>query len=359
MALLERNPAPSTPDERPDTHSVIVRARLLRRSRAILVTSCLAAVAFVLFVGTMMIGSFSVNPWQVVAATFGFPETPGIDYVVRDLRLPTASTALAVGLAMGLSGIIFQRLLANPLASPDFVGVSSGASFFAVGSIVVLNLQGQWVALAALLGALTAALLVYLLAWRDGITGYRFILIGIGVSQFFLAGTGWVLSRADVYNAREAMTWLVGSVGQAGDTELTVLLWSLAIVLPVVLLMSRQLATLELGDDTAKALGVRVELMRITLLLTGVVLIALATATAGPMAFVALIAGPIASRLVGAGSSALVAAAFVGASIVLLADLVAAHALPAQLPTGVVTGAIGAPYLIWLLVSVNREGRGG
>ena len=124
-------------------------------------------------------------------------------------------------------------------------------------------------------------------------------------------------------------------------------------------LMTRQLAALELGDDTAKALGVRVEAMRLALMLTAVVLIALATAVAGPMAFVALIAGPIATRLVGAGSSALLAAAFVGASIVLAADLVAQHALPAQLPTGVVTGAIGAPYLIWLLVSVNREGRGG
>ncbi|RYJ01413.1 MAG: hypothetical protein EON52_21525, partial [Actinomycetales bacterium] len=195
--------------------------------------------------------------------------------------------------------------------------------------------------------------------WRDGITGYRFILIGIGVSQFFLAGSGYVLSRANQYNAREAMTWLVGAVGQAGDTELRVLFLSLAVVLPAVFLMTRQLAALELGDDTAKALGVRVETMRLALMLTAVVLIALATAVAGPMAFVALIAGPIASRLVGAGSSALLAAAFVGASIVLAADLVAQHALPAQLPTGVVTGAIGAPYLIWLLVSVNREGRGG
>lgn len=358
MAVIERDPAPQTTETR-DTHSVIVRARLLRRSRTVGVTLVLAAIAFALFVGTMMIGSFTVTPWQVVKATFGFETDGGINYVVRDLRLPTAATALAVGLAMGLSGIIFQRLLSNPLASPDFVGVSSGASFFAVGSIVILNFQGELVSVAALIGALLAALLVYVLAWRDGITGYRFILIGIGVSQFFLAGSGYVLSRANVYNAREAMTWLVGAVGQAGDTELRVLLVSLAVVLPVVFVLSRQLSALELGDDTAKALGARVELMRVSLMLTAVVLIALATATAGPMAFVALIAGPIAARLVGSGSSALLAAAFVGAIIVLTADLVAQHALPSQLPTGVITGAIGAPYLIWLLVSVNREGRGG
>lgn len=358
MAVIEREPAPSTP-ETPDTRSVINRVRLLRRGRTISVTLVLGAVAFALFVGTMMIGSFAVSPWQVILATFGFETDPGVEYVVREVRLATAATALGTGLAMGLAGIIFQRLLANPLASPDFVGVSAGASFFAVSSIVAFNLQGEMVSVAALVGALVAALLVYLLAWRDGITGYRFILIGIGVSQFFLAGSGFVLSRANQYNAREAMTWLVGAVGQAGDTELRVLFLSLAVVLPVVFLMTRQLAALELGDDTAKALGVRVEVMRLALMLTAVILIALATAVAGPMAFVALIAGPIATRLVGAGSSALLAAAFVGASIVLAADLVAQHALPAQLPTGVVTGAIGAPYLIWLLVSVNREGRGG
>ncbi len=339
--------------------SQFAHVRLRQRARATSVTLVLAAIVFALFVGTMMIGSYGMTPWEVISSTFGFSADPGIDYVIHEVRLPTAATALGVGLAMGLAGIIFQRLLANPLASPDFVGVASGAGMFAIVAIVILGLSGLAVSGAALAGAVTAAVLVYLLAWRDGVTGYRFILIGIGLNQFFIAGTGYVLSRSTEYNAREAMTWLIGGVGQAGEVELQLLLVTLAIVLPVVFVLTRQLSTIELGDDTATALGVRVELMRVALMITAVLLVGFATATAGPMAFVALIAGPIASRLVGAGSSALLAAAFVGAIIVLAADLVAVHALPSQLPTGVVTGAIGAPYLLWLLITVNREGRGG
>ncbi|MFT4187421.1 MAG: iron ABC transporter permease [Aeromicrobium sp.] len=339
--------------------AVVARVRRRRRVRALVTTTTLTALVVTLFIVTLSIGSMPLSAGQIVGALVGLDTGPGVDYVVRDLRLPTAATALGVGLAMGLSGIVFQRLLANPLASPDFVGVSAGASFAAVLAIVVLGLAGPWVCLAALVGAVTAATLIYLLAWRDGVSGYRFILVGIGVLQFFTAGSGYVLSRATRYEAREAMTWMVGGVGQAGAFELRLLWVGIALVVPVVLVLTRHLATLELGDDTATALGAPVQAMRLALTLAAVALVALATATAGPMAFVALIAGPIALRLVGVGGPALPASALVGAVIVLTADLVAVHAFPAQLPTGVVTGAIGAPYLIWLLVSTNREGRGG
>jgi iron complex transport system permease protein len=277
---------------------------------------------------------------------------------VRDLRLPTASAGLAVGVALGISGIVFQKLLGNPLASPDFVGVSSGASLFAVTAIVVFNGSSAAISGSALLGALLSALLIYVLAWRDGISGYRFILIGIAVSEFMLSIVGYVISRAELYEAREAMTWLVGSVGQSGTGELRTLLLGLVVIIPIALVLERPLRTLELGDDTAKALGSRVELNRLALIALSIILIGFATAVAGPIMFVALIAGPIAQRLTGP-SGGILAAGMVGAIIVLGADLIGSQVLPTSLPTGVVTGITGAPYLIWLLATVNREGRGG
>jgi iron complex transport system permease protein len=333
--------------------------RRRRRRRGVVVTTLLAALAFALFVLTMMVGSYVMSPWDVIASTFHLADDPAVDFIVRELRLPVATTALAVGVALGVSGIIFQTLLANPLASPDFVGVSSGASLFAIGAIVLFQTSGLGIPAAALAGALTSAVLIYMLAWRRGISGYRFILIGIAVSQFMYSIVGYVIARADIYEAREGMTWLVGSVGQAGTTELRVLLAGVVLLVPLALLLDRPLRVLELGDDTAKALGARVELTRLALLAISVVLIAFATAVAGPIMFVALIAGPIARRLFGAAPGGLLAAGFAGAVIVLSADLVAQHVMPVGLPTGVISGAVGAPYLIWLLITVNKEGRGG
>jgi iron complex transport system permease protein len=333
--------------------------RSTRRRRTLVVTSVLGAGAFALFVVTMMIGSYPLGPWEVIASTFHLEADPAIDFVVRELRLPTAATGLGVGLALGVSGLVFQRLLANPLASPDFVGVSSGASLFAVSSIILFNAGSAGISVAALAGALVSAGLVYVLAWRDGISGYRFILIGIGISEFMFAIVGYMVAKADIYDAREALTWLVGSVGQAGQGELRVLLVAVAVLLPVAILLDRSLRALELGDDAATALGVRVEVSRLALIAVSIALIAFATAAAGPIMFVALVAGPIARRLLGTTSGGILAAAFVGAIIVLASDLVAEHLLPVALPTGVVTGAVGAPYLIWLLATANREGRGG
>ena len=326
--------------------------------RARLVTSTIAGVALALFVVTLSFGSYRVPIDEVVVSVLHLRDVPAVDFVVRGLRMPTALTGLFAGVALGLAGAIFQRLLGNPLASPDFVGVSQGASLAAVAGLTTVDLGGTGISLAAFVGAMAGALAVYLLAWRDGITGYRFILVGIGVAEFFTACIGYVLSHADVYEARAAMTWLMGSVGQAGHGEVRALVVTVLVALPGVLLLQRQLGVLALGDDVAKALGARVEVARLALLGLAIVLVAVATAAAGPIAFVALMSGPIAARLLGPAQS-LLAAGFVGGAVTLAADLVAQHALPVALPTGVVTGAVGAPYLVWLLVTVNRRGAGG
>jgi iron complex transport system permease protein len=338
---------------------VVVTGRRARRTRASAVTLALALVAFALFILTMMVGSFYVPAWDVITSAFHLRDDPSVDFIVRDLRLPTATAALAVGFALGVSGLLFQKLLGNPLASPDFVGISSGASMFAVSSIILFGAGSSMISASALAGALISAAIIYLLAWRDGISGYRFVLIGIGLSQFMLSIIGYLVARAELYEARQAMTWLVGTVGQAGSTELRVLLVALLVLIPVTFVLQRPLRVLELGDDTAKALGAHVELSRLALIAVAIVLIGFATAVAGPIMFVALIAGPIAQRIVGHSGGGIVAAGLVGSIIVLGADLVALHVVPVDLPTGVITGIIGAPYLIWLLATVNREGRGG
>lgn len=330
-----------------------------RRGRAVGVCLGLAAIAFALFVLTMMVGSYFVSALDVITSVTHLSDRPAIDFIVRDLRLPRALAAVSVGLALGVSGTIFQQLLANPLASPDFIGISSGASLAAVSGIVVFHAGGLSVSMLALVGALLSALLIYLIAWRDGVSGYRLILVGIGVSQFMLALVTYLIARAELYDARAAMRWLIGSIGQSGNLELWILLVALVVLLPVALLLSRPLGVLELGDDTARMLGSRVELSRLGLIAVSIALLAFATAVAGPIAFVALVAGPIARRILGPAGGGILAAALVGAVVVLVADFASQHLLPASLPTGVVTGAIGAPYLIWILVTVNREGRGG
>ncbi|GAA1646117.1 FecCD family ABC transporter permease [Actinoplanes couchii] len=337
-----------------------LRATRRRRGlRSVTVTTALAAVAAGLFVFTMMAGSMRLTATEVVMSVLHLRTDPSVDFVVLGLRLPTALTGLTVGLALGASGTIFQQLLRNPLASPDFVGITSGAGLAAITGIVLLHLGGLWISGLALAGALVAATIMYLLAWRDGVSGYRFILIGIGVAVFLDGLIGYMLTRAQLFEARQAMHWLTGSVGQADTHELQLLSYALLVLLPLAVLLQRQLRALELGDDTARALGTRTEASRAALLAVAVILVALAVAVAGPIVFVALIAGPVANRLLGPAAGGIAAAALTGAALLLTADLVAVHLMPTPLPTGVVTGAVGAPYLLWLLATTNRRGAGG
>jgi iron complex transport system permease protein len=312
-----------------------------------------------MFVLAMMLGSVRLTPADVLGSLFGVVDNPGVDFVVLELRFPQTAAAAAVGLALGVAGTLFQQLLRNPLASPDFVGVSSGASVAAVAGIVVYDFQGVGIPTLAVLGALTSSALMYLLAFRDGVSGYRFILIGIGVSAFMLGLVGYLLTRATLHDARQAMHWLVGSIGQSGATELRMLALALVVLVPAAVLLQRHLRALELGDDVARGLGTRVEWARFALIALSVVLTGLATAVAGPIVFVALIAGPVANRLLGPATGGVLAAGFAGAGLLLAADLVALHVLPTELPTGVVTGAVGAPYLLWLLSTSNKQGVGG
>ncbi|MET0424632.1 MAG: iron chelate uptake ABC transporter family permease subunit, partial [Actinoplanes sp.] len=319
---------------------VATRRRESARARSVTVALLVAVLAMVAL--TLSYGEFQISLPDVVRSLLGLPTPAGVDYIMHSLRLPRALTGALVGLAFGLAGAIFQQLLRNPLASPDIIGVSQGASASALLASVAFGLSGFSLALIALAGSVLTAGLIYLLSWRNGVTGYRFVLVGIGIGTAMLSITSFLLTRADVRVASDALIWLSGSINGRTWTQVVPIAIAVAILLPVALLLGRALVGLQLGDDLARGLGLRVEGARFALLAAGVFLAGLATAAAGPVAFVAFLSGPIAVRLVGGGRPVLFPAALVGAFIVLVADFIGAHLLgPTQFPVGVITGVIG------------------
>lgn len=281
------------------------------------------------------------------------------DVVVRN-RVPRVLVAVLVGAAFALSGAVFQRLAHNPLVSPDVIGINAGASAGAVVAIVVLGASAGGVVSGALVGAAGAALLVYAVAYRAGFSGYRLVLVGIGVAAILSAAGSFLLSRSDHYAALRAAVWLVGSVAGRTWHDVWPVATGLAVLGPALLLLSRQLRLLELGDDLARTLAGRVEVARTGLLACAVGLAALATASAGPVGFVALVAPQMVRRLLGERSAGLVPSAGVGALVVVAADLLGRTAFsPYELPVGVLTALVGAPVLLYLLVRANKIGASG
>jgi len=264
--------------------------------------------------------------------------------------------AVLAGLSFGLGGVAFQIMLRNPLASPDIIGISSGASAAAVFAIVVLSMSGPAVSIFAVVAGLGVALLVYGLSFRNGVAGTRLILVGIGVSAMLESFIAYILSSAPAWNLQEAMRWLTGSVNGARLDQTLPLLLALCVFGGLLLSRSRDLEALRLGDDTAAALGTRVATTRIIVIVAAVGMISFATAVTGPISFVAFLSGPIAARIIGNKGSLLIPAALVGATLVLVGDYCGQFLLPSRYPVGVVTGALGAPYLIFLIIRVNRTG---
>ncbi|MBW8322386.1 MAG: iron ABC transporter permease [Rhizobium sp.] len=304
---------------------------------------------------TLMLGQSFTPPGDVIRVLLG-QDLPGVAFAVGQLRLPRAVLSILAGASFGLGGIAFQTMLRNPLASPDIIGISSGASTAAVFAIVVLSLDGPVVSVFAVAAGLGVAVAVYGLSLRNGVTGPRLILVGIGVSSMLESITAYLLSRAPTWNLQEAMRWLTGSVNGARLDQALPLLVGLILFGGLLLARTRDLEALRLGDDTAAALGVNVSATRVLVIVSAVGMISIATAVAGPIAFVAFLSGPIAARMVANNGSLLVPSALVGATLVLVGDYCGQFLLPARYPVGVVTGALGAPYLIYLIIRDNRTG---
>jgi iron complex transport system permease protein len=332
--------------------------RLRRLRRTVVVSVGLGAALLVVFAAALAVGDFPLTLGEVFTSLTG-RGTRSTDFIVHELRLPRAAIGLAVGACFGISGAIFQSMIRNPLASPDIIGITSGASACAVVAILMFGLSGFAVSAFAFAGALGTALLIYALAWRQGVSGYRLVLVGIGIGAVMYAVIDYLMTRASVWDAQVALRWLTGSLSGSSRSELQPLLILMAVLVPLTLWAGHSLSGLQLGDDTASGLGIRVERSRLLLIIFGVALAAIATAAAGPVGFVAFVSGPIARRLTGGTGIALIPAALVGALVVTAADFVGQHLSPVPLPVGVLTAAVGAPYLLYLLVVSNRIGTGG
>ncbi|MCW5707591.1 iron ABC transporter permease [Shinella sp.] len=332
---------------------VLNRRRRARRHR--LVIGLLLVLVAATFVLTLLLGQSFTPPRDILRTLMG-EDVPGVAFTVGQLRLPRAILAILAGLSFGLGGAAFQIMLRNPLASPDIIGISWGASAAAVFAIVVLGLSGPIVSILAVSAGLGVALLIYALSFRNGVAGTRLILVGIGVSAMLESVIAYILSTAPAWTLQEALRWLTGSVNGAQLGQTLPLLVALALFGGLLLSRARDLEALRLGDDTAAALGVRVGRTRVLIIIAAVGMIASATAISGPIAFVAFLSGPIAARIVGNNGSLLVPAALTGAALVLVGDYCGQFLLPSRYPVGVVTGALGAPYLIFLIVRVNRSG---
>ncbi|HEX5730518.1 FecCD family ABC transporter permease [Microbacterium sp.] len=337
------------------TQQSVRTARVARRRRRAGTSVALAGGIIVVFILTLMVGNTFYGPGEVLRVLLG-ETVPGASFTIGELRLPRAVMGLLAGFAFGVAGVTFQTLLRNPLASPDIIGISAGASTAAVFGIIVLALDDTAVSFLALAGALVTAAAIYLLSNRAGFAGTRLILIGIGVAAMLHSAITYILSRAAAWDLQTAMQWLTGSLNGATWDAVGPLALATLVLVPLLLAQGRGLGVLQLGDDAAASLGVHVGRTRVILILCAVALLAFATAACGPIAFVAFMAGPIAARIIGPGASLLLPAGLVGALLVLAADLVGQFAFDTRYPVGVITGVLGAPYLVYLLVRINRSG---
>lgn len=359
------------PEAQPDTGAsgrrdaarrgtVVVRTQsfsLRLRVRAIAVCTVLGAAIAGLIIWSTMVGDFPLSASAVIEAILG-DESDDAEFIVQTLRLPRALTGVLVGAALGMSGAVFQSLTRNPLGSPDIIGFQQGAAVGAVLMIVNGEPSAWGIALGAVAGGLVTSLAVYLLAFKRGtVSPARLVLVGIGAGFTAAAVTDFLITRAEIYDVQRAAVWLTGSLNGRSWEHVRTAGLALLVLTPVVIVSQRNLDRLELGDDTAAAIGVKVGRAKLTLVLAGVGLAALGVAAAGPIAFVAFVAGPTARRLTHSPGAAVIPSAFVGATLTVGADLAARRLLaPTELPVGILTAVIGGPYLLWLLVRGARAG---
>jgi iron complex transport system permease protein len=330
------------------------------RPRAVVVPVVLAVVVLLLLALNVGRGDFPISVPDVLRALLG-GGPPADRFIVLQLRLPRSLTGVLVGLAFGISGAILQSLARNPLASPDILGITYGAAAAAVATVVlgagaVGGLLGALgTPLAALLGGLLSAAVVYALAWRQGFNGFRLVLIGVAMAAVLSSLTSYLLVVGDLNEAARAAVWLVGSLNGRDWEHVVPVGLVVAVAAVLCVLGSASLRALRLGEDSARSLGVRLQTAQSAQLALAVALASVAVAAAGPVPFVALIAPQIAMRLVRSAGPPLLAGGLVGAALVLAADVVSRSLLPAELPVGVLTAAVGAPYLIYLLARGTRR----
>lgn len=333
----------------------ILAGRQKRHRRWLGVTGSMALLAMALCLAMLLMGNTYYPLMDVLQALSG-EQIQGVSFAVSTIRLPRMLAGLFAGFAFGIAGHVFQTMLRNPLANPNVIGITTGSSAAAVFCIVVLHSSGTVVSIASVIAGLATVLLIYLLSKGKTFSIGRLILIGIGMQAMLDALISYLLLIGAEQDLPAAFRWLSGSLNGSQMSELPPLILSVLIFTPIVIALGKHLSLLELGEQSAISLGVSTNRTRILLIVSSVIMIALATATTGPIAFVSFLAGPIAKRLVGTGFSSALPAGLVGVNLVLLADLIGQFAFVARYPVGIITGILGAPYLIYLLIRMNQRG---
>ncbi|SMO32230.1 FecCD family ABC transporter permease [Melghirimyces algeriensis] len=329
--------------------------------RAALILGGLFLCSLLLFVICTSLGSSYIPPLAVVQQFLGIGEKE-YEFILHVLRLPRVTMAYFVGAALGVSGLILQRVIRNPLGSPDIVGVTGGASGGAIVFIVFFmgSVSLRWLPLAAILGAAIATLFIYSLSWKKGVTPIRLILIGIGISALMNAFVTMMIVISETAVTTKAYLWLTGSFYGTNWEDVSLMVPWIVILIPLALLLTGIVNVKELGDDVALGLGVRVQWYRFILIAISVGLAGVAVAFAGGIGFVGLIAPHVARMLLGRSFARLVlGSAMIGGLIVILADTIARTAfLPLDIPAGVFTAGIGAPFFIYLLYRNQQRLKG-
>lgn len=330
------------------TRSITAPPPAASRRRALLWSA--AVVALVALVATgLTLGDLPITPADVWASLTGTAPR-SVTVVVMEWRLPRLLLGILLGAALGLSGALFQIITRNPLGSPDVLGFSTGAF---TGALIVMfsGITGYFAtALGALAGGLTTAFIVWLIVLRRGAQGFRLIVVGIGITAMINAVNVVMITRAEDRDALSAAIWAAGSLNGVESTWLIPTLLVFAVCGVATAAIAPALGPYELGDDASGSLGVKIARLRVSAMVIGVVLVALATAVAGPIAFVSLAAPQIARRLWATGPIPLAASAAMGSILLVLSDLIAQRLLaPTILPTGIVTICLGGLYLAWAL----------
>lgn len=342
----------SAPHARPGSLRLPVTGAPVAR-RGLLCGIVLALLGLVLGIWALGLGDYPLTPgetWRALTSDQGFATT-----IVREWRAPRVLAALALGAALAVAGAVFQSLTRNPLGSPDIIGFSTGAYTGVLLATTVVSGAYASTATGALLGGLTTAAVVYLLAYRNGVQGFRLIVVGIAVTAMLHALNLYLLLRVQAEVAMAASIWDAGSLSLVGWSQLLPALVLLAVLTPVVALLVPGLRQLELGDDAAIAHGIRAERTRLALMAVAVALVSVATAAAGPIAFVALAAPQLAHRVIGGSGIPVLGSALVGGVLLLGADMIAAHLVGHDVPVGVVTVVLGGTYLLGLLIAQARR----
>ncbi|MED3803583.1 iron ABC transporter permease [Lysinibacillus xylanilyticus] len=323
----------------------------------------ISIIAFAVFFFSASFGDSFINPIKVLQVLIG----KGSDFdqlIIVDFRMPRIFIAAFAGMALAVAGAILQGIIKNPLASPDIIGISAGGGAAVVGFLAMfsdsnhsLTVSIEWLPLAGFIGANIVGLIVYIFAWKDGVTPTRLVLIGIGVSAFMQAIATMLMIIGPIYQASEANKWITGSVKSADWSQVQIVVPLILILLLITFFITRQLNVQELGDDTAASLGQSVQKTRLFLLLLSSSLVASAISFAGAIGFVGLMAPHIARRIVGPSFGVLIpTSAAIGALLVMVADIIGRTAFnPLEVPAGVFTAAIGAPYFIYLLFRNPRK----